>query len=98
MENVGEKSFNPSEFSVYKSTIDFSKVNVWDVFKRKLPGQIALVCHDSDKSVSEISLETGVPAVYIEEEIGLLMDAASRTFFHFSSLLFVKNMIEFIRK
>jgi RNA polymerase sigma-70 factor (ECF subfamily) len=73
--NVGEKSFNPSEFSVYKSAIDFSSVNVWEVFKRKLPCQIALVCHDEQKTVSEISLETGVPAVYIEEELSLLMDA-----------------------
>ena len=73
--NIGEKSFNPSEFSVYKSAIDFSAVNVWEVFKRKLPCQIALICHDSNKTVSEISLETGVAAVYIEDEIGLLMDA-----------------------
>ena len=73
--NIGEKSFNPSEFTVYKSSIDFSKVNVWDVFKRKLPCQIALICHDNNKSVNEISIDTGVPAVYVEEEIGLLMDA-----------------------
>jgi len=73
--NIGEKSFNPSNFSVYKSSIDFSNVNVWNVFKRKLPCQIALICHDSDKTVNGISIETGVPAVYIEEELGLLMDA-----------------------
>ena len=73
--NIGEKSFNPSEFSVYKSAIDFSSVNVWEVFKRKLPCQIALICHDGEKSVGEISAETGVPAVYIEEELELLMNA-----------------------
>ncbi|MDR0288036.1 MAG: sigma-70 family RNA polymerase sigma factor [Clostridiales bacterium] len=74
-DGIGKKSFNPSEFSVYKSAIDFSKVNVWEVFKRKLPCQTALICHDSEKSVSEISINTGVPAVYIEEELGLLIDA-----------------------
>ena len=73
--NIGEKSFNPSEFSVYKSAIDFSNVNVWEVFKRKLPCQIALVCHDGEKTAGEIAAETGVPAVYIEEELGLLSDA-----------------------
>jgi hypothetical protein len=72
---IGEKSFNPSELSVYKAAIDFSRVNVWEVFKRKLPCQIALVCHDGPKTVGELSLETGVPAVYIEEELTLLMDA-----------------------
>ena len=33
MSQIGEKSINPSEFSIYKSGIDFSKVNVWEVFK-----------------------------------------------------------------
>ena len=73
--NMGEKSFNPSEFSVYKSAIDFSRVNIWEVFKRKLPCQLALICHDNSKTVTEMSVETGVPTVYVEEEIGLMMDA-----------------------
>ncbi len=72
---IGMKSISPSDFTVYKSSIDFSKVNVWEVFKRKLPCQIALICCDAPKTVSEISMETGTPAVYLEDEIGLLMDA-----------------------
>jgi RNA polymerase sigma factor (sigma-70 family) len=75
MYQIGEKSFNPSEFSIYKSGLDFSKVNVWEVFKRKLPCQIAIVCHDAAKTISDVSLETGTPAVYIEDEVKLLMDA-----------------------
>ena len=75
MKEIGEKSFRPSEFTVYKSSIDFSKVNVWEVFKRTLPCQLALVCNSAPKTISDISLETGVPAVYIEEEIDLLMKA-----------------------
>jgi RNA polymerase sigma factor (sigma-70 family) len=75
MNQIGEKSFHPSEFTVYKSAIDFSNVNVWDDFKRRLPCQIALICHDSAKTISEISIETGTPAVYIEDEIKLLLDA-----------------------
>ncbi|MCL2213413.1 MAG: sigma-70 family RNA polymerase sigma factor [Oscillospiraceae bacterium] len=73
--SIGEKSFNPLEFSVYMSSMDMAGVNVWNIFKRKLPGQIAHVCHDSDKSISEISTELGVSAVFIEEEVDLLMDA-----------------------
>ncbi len=75
MSQIGEKSINPSEFSIYKSGIDFSKVNVWEVFKRKLPCQIAIICHDKARTISEISLETGTPAVYIEDEVKLLCDA-----------------------
>jgi RNA polymerase sigma factor (sigma-70 family) len=75
MNTCGEKSFNPSDFTVYKSAVDFSKVNVWEVFKRKLPCQIALICHDAAKTISELSIETGTPAVYLEDEIKLLLDA-----------------------
>lgn len=74
-DNTGEKSFNPSEFTILQLAIDMTKVNVWEVFARKLPCQIALICYDQPKTVSEISLETGVPAVYLEEEISLLTDA-----------------------
>jgi len=70
----GEKRYNPSQFSVYYSGIDFSRVNVWEVFKRKIPCQIALICYDKPCTVSEISLETGIPSVYIEDEIKVLED------------------------
>ena len=75
MNHIGEKSYKPSEFSVYKSAIDFSKVDVWHVFSRKLPCQIALICHDKSRTVEEISAETGTPTVYIEDELNLLIDA-----------------------
>ncbi|HOP10193.1 MAG TPA: sigma-70 family RNA polymerase sigma factor [Oscillospiraceae bacterium] len=79
MNQIGEKSYNPLEFSVYKSGLDLSKVNIWEVFKRKLPCQIAIICHDSAKTVGEISIGTGTPSVYIEDEIGLLLDAGVMT-------------------
>lgn len=75
MNDIGIKSIVPAPFSIYKSALDFSKVNVWEVFRRRLPGQIALFCHDGPKTVREISVETGVPAVYIEEEVTLLLEA-----------------------
>lgn len=75
MNQIGEKSFNPSEFAIYKSAIDFSDVNIWEVFKRKAPCQLAIICHDRARTISEISFETGIPAVYIEEEVELLCDA-----------------------
>lgn len=68
-------SVKPVEFSVYKAAIDFSRVNVWEVFSRKLPAQLAILCHDKPMTISALSVETGVPAVYLEEEIALLLDA-----------------------
>ena len=75
MNPIGEKSYHPADFSVYKSAIDFSTVNVWEVFKRKAPCQLALVCHDAARSIGDIAIETGIPAVYVEEELDLLIDA-----------------------
>ena len=68
-------SVKPVEFSVYKAAIDFSRVNVWEVFSRKLPAQLAILCHDKPMTISALSVETGVPAVYLEDEIALLLDA-----------------------
>lgn len=71
----GEKSFNPSPFTVFRGTYDFCSVNVWEIFKRKLPCQIALICYDSPKTADEICLETGTPAAYIEDEINILFES-----------------------
>ena len=95
-------SVKPVAFSVYKSAIDFSRVNVWEVFSRKLPAQLAVLCHDRPMTVSALSVETGVPAVYLEDEIALLLDAGVmispardkyRTNFH----ILKKNSFEQIR-
>jgi len=71
----GEKSFNPAPFAVYRGTLGMCSVDVWQIFSRKLPCQIALVCYDSPKKIDEICLETGVPAAYIEDEIKILVEA-----------------------
>ena len=65
----GIKSFNPSDFSVYYSGIDFSRVNVWNLFKRLLPKQIAIACYNKSKTISDLSMELGVAACYLEEEM-----------------------------
>ena len=72
---IGEKSFNPAPFAVYRNTLGFCGVDVWAIFKRKLPCQIALVCYDSPKTTDEICLETGTPAAYIEDELEILVNS-----------------------
>jgi RNA polymerase sigma factor (sigma-70 family) len=100
--NIGEKSFNPSEFTVY-GLVDHPIVDVWEVFKRKPPCQIAVICHDSEKTINEISLETGIPAVYIEEEIELLMDTGliispTRGKYRTNFFILKKNILTQIRE
>lgn len=74
-QEYGEKSFNPSDFSIYYSGIDFASVNVWELFRRKLPGQIALVCYKKARTLSEIAMEVGCSSCYVEEEVELLVNA-----------------------
>ena len=103
MNEIGKKSIQPAQFFIYKSAIDFSKVNVWKVFEHILPTQIALICHDAAKDVTAISVESGVPAPYIEDELNYLMDAGVmieqtkgkyRTNFHIMKSESLKQMYE----
>lgn len=75
MNSIGEKSFRPSKFSIYKNSTGYSLISEYDLFRRKLPCQIAIICRDQAKTIDAISLETGVPAVYVEEELQILLDA-----------------------
>lgn len=72
---IGEVSFNPKDFSIYYSGIDFASVNVWELFKRKLPCQIALICYAKPKTVSEIANEVGCSSCFIEDELTILLNA-----------------------
>ena len=66
----GEKSYNPQTFRVdYWGS--FSNP-YFDLFERKLPGNIMLSAYDKPMTVSELSVELGVAAAYLEDEIGIL--------------------------
>lgn len=66
----GERCYKPAAF-VINYWGDFS-VNYINLSKRKLPGNILLTALAKPVSISDISIETGVPAAYIEDEIMLL--------------------------
>lgn len=72
---IGEVSFNPKDFSIYYSGIDFASVNVWELFKRKLPCQIALICYAKPKTVSEIATAVGCSSCFIEDELSILLNS-----------------------
>jgi RNA polymerase sigma factor (sigma-70 family) len=55
--NYGAKSFNPSEFSIYYSGIDFSDGFIWQAFKRKLPSQIVLIAYEKPMTVGKFLLK-----------------------------------------
>ena len=68
----GEKSYNPGTFRM-----DYwgggNNACYWELFKRKLPGNIVLSAYDSPVTLQELSIELGVATVYLEEEIDILM-------------------------
>ncbi len=70
--NLGEKSYNPGTFG-----IDFwgygSNAYVWETFERKLPGNIVLAAYKKPRRFEELSLELGVAAPYLEDELDILL-------------------------
>lgn len=66
----GEKSYNPQTFR-----LDYWGMNSYpyfDLFERRLPGNIMLSAYDKPVTITELSVELGVSAVYLEDEIEIL--------------------------
>ena len=72
----GEKSYDPGVFR-----LDFwGDNNHYDrVFDRRLSGAIMLAAYDAPMTESELAVETGVPAVYLEDELDTLVAAGLMT-------------------
>ncbi len=68
----GEKSYNPEKFcqNFWGSG---NNGYVWQTFERRLPGNIVLAAYDRPVSIEELSLELGVSAPYLEDELEILM-------------------------
>ena len=69
----GERSYSPQQFELYGyfsySNYDHSK----PFRERKLPGNILLAAYDRHRTLQELSLELGVSAPYLEDEINMLI-------------------------
>ena len=66
----GELSYAPEKF-----TMNFwgnSSNGYWELFERKLPGNLIIAAYDSPKTLEELSLEMGVGVPYLEDEIAIL--------------------------
>lgn len=66
---LGEKSYNPGTFR-----LDFwgNRNPYGELFRRKLPGAIMLAAYYTPISPEELSMELGVSAPYLEEELEIL--------------------------
>lgn len=66
----GTRSYAPEKF-----TMDFwgnSSKGYWELFERKLPGNIMLALYEKPRTLEELSLEVGVAVPYLEDELGSL--------------------------
>lgn len=92
---LGEKSYKPAEFSI--SYWGEHSANYYNLSKRKLPGNILLTAMAKPISISEISIETGVPVAYLEDEINILEEEGfltniKRDKYQTSIIIFTKKM------
>lgn len=66
----GELSYAPEKF-----TMNFwgnSSKGYWELFERKLPGNLIIAAYDSPKTLEELSMEMGVGVPYLEDEVAIL--------------------------
>ena len=68
----GEKSYNPSKFGI-NFWGNGGNSYIWETFERKLPGNIVLAAYEKPLTIEELSLELGVSAVYLEDELEILL-------------------------
>lgn len=69
----GEKSYNPGVFNidVWMDEMDYKLY--YDLFDRRLPGNILLAAYYNPMTVGELCMELGVSAPYLEDEIQILL-------------------------
>ncbi len=69
----GEKSFNPSDVAIFMMCLKSVPATYSDfICGRKLPAQIVSSAYYSPMKLEELSVELGIPTVYLEDEVKLL--------------------------
>ncbi len=66
----GKLSYAPEKF-----TMNFwgnSSKGYWEIFERKLPGNLIIAAYESPKTLEELSMEMGVSVPYLEDEVAIL--------------------------
>lgn len=71
----GEKSFNPSDVAIFMMCLKNVPPAYSDfICGRKLPAQIISSAYYSPMKLEELSVELGIPTVYLEDEVKLLQN------------------------
>lgn len=70
----GIKSYDPEEIS-FASTGSQNSGLPWKVVNRKIPNNILLQASNNPSTLEELSMELGIAVPYMEEEVGILLQA-----------------------
>lgn len=70
--NYGEQSYNPKNLTLLYWGNGTN--NYYDLCKRKIPQNILMACYNDALTIEEISLQTGVPVAYLEDDIDILVE------------------------
>ncbi len=68
----GELSYAPEKFSM--NFWGGSSSGYWELFERKMPGNIIIAAYEGPKTLEELSLEMGVSVPYLEDEVQILQN------------------------
>lgn len=66
----GELSYAPEKFTM-NFWGDYSN-GYWELFERKLPGNLVIAAYEKPRTLEELSLEMGVSVPYLEDEVEIL--------------------------
>ena len=66
----GELSYAPEKFTM-NFWGDYSN-GYWQLFERKLPGNLIIAAYEKPRTLEELSLEMGVSVPYLEDEVEIL--------------------------
>ncbi len=70
--NLGELSYNPKRlFSMYHGQ---GPNNFWEFMQSKIRQNIVSACYNDSLTVQQLSIETGIPLPYLDDEIKALED------------------------
>lgn len=72
LRELGVRSVEPRPFKIH--FFGKGQNSQSELFKRKAPGNILLECYYEQRSVESLSLELGISAVYLEDELKLLVE------------------------
>jgi len=68
----GELSYAPEKFSM--NFWGNSSKGYWELFERKLPGNIIIATYENARTLEELSVEIGVGVPYLEDEVNILVN------------------------